>query len=458
LSIFVGRTQTAHEAVNNCVNFHGFSGASIGIYAVDLSTQKIVMHYQSERLLTPASTVKLFSTAFALNNLGASYQPITSLYYNGSIQDSILWGDIWIVGGGDMSLGSSDNGAFLSEWTTSIRSAGIRQINGNIYADGSNFGYQGVPQDWQWGDIGNYYGAHFSGLMLYKNTVEYHFKTEIAGRPAQLLYTVPQIDSLEFTNHIVASTKKGDNSIIFGSPYAYQREGRGTLPENSPDFVVKGSMPHPEQQLLFEFKRQLIADGLLHSGEMHSTKEFTGKQPSATWIKITDYYGKTVFQLATLTNYHSINVFAEGLMRLTAWVRFNKMHHNEACELMQSYWRNKLNSTALFLSDGSGLARTNAVSAKTLCDLLAYMYPNNFMTTLPIAGVSGTLRNIAKNQAAHNKIYAKSGSMRRVKAYAGYANHASGKDIAFAFVINNYTCTNKEATQQLEKLMNALVH
>jgi len=449
--------QTTQVALNSFVNYQGFVGASLGIYAIDVASNNIIMQYDKDRLLTPASTAKLFSTAFALNNLNDNYRPSTSLYYNGTIQDSVLTGDIWIIGEGDMTLGSDDKGAFLSLWTEQIRLAGMKTINGTIYADGSNFGYQDPPQDWQWGDIGNYYGTHFSGLMIYRNAIEYHFKTNKDGTPAQLLYTIPQIDPLKFKNYIVASTKKGDNSIIFGTPYSYIREGYGTIPEHSSDFIVKGSIPHPEQQLLSELKRQLDKDSIQHNGELIAIKDKPTPRPTNTWIKIIEHYGKTIREIASITNYNSVNVFAEGLMRLTALIKFNQQLHEDATQTMQRYWREKLNTQNLFLTDGSGLARTNAISAKTLCELLTYMNSKNFIETLPIAGVSGTMKNIAKNQAAHNKIYAKSGSMRRVRAYAGYATIQNNKKIAFAFLVNNYTCTNKQVTQQIEKLMNALV-
>jgi len=449
--------QTTQNVLKEFVNSKVFEGASLGIYAININTQEIIMQYDSDRLLIPASTAKLFSTAFAINNLGENYRPITSLYYNGEIQDSILNGDIWIVGEGDMSLGSNDKGEFLSLWTNAIRLAGINTINGTIYADGSNFGYQDPPQDWQWGDIGNYYGANFSGLMIYQNTVEYHFKTNNAGTTTQLLYTVPEIENLEFSNYIIASTKKGDNSIIFGTPYSYVREGRGTLPENENDFIVKGSLPNPEKQIINEFKRQLKNDSIKHVGQTIAIKDQQKDRPSKTWTKITDHYGKNIREIATQTNNYSINVFAEGLMRLTAYIKFNQKLHDQACQTMQNYWRNKLNTQHLFITDGSGLARTNAVSAKTLCKLLEYMNSKNFIETLPIAGVSGTMKNIAKNQEAQNKIYAKSGSMRRVRAYAGYAKGKNNNQIAFAVIVNNYTATNKQVVQQIEKIMNALV-
>lgn len=452
------------ELINKFVSNPSFTNASIGIYAIDTETKEVIMSFDPNRLLAPASTTKLFSTAYAIEELGGDYRLSTNIYYNGTLKEGILTGDIWIIGGGDMSLGSkflnsaATKSAFLVEWSNHLLAKGIKQIDGTIYVDGSKFGYEGVPDDWLWGDIGNFYGTHFSGAMIYDNLIEYHFKTGAAGKKAELIYTIPQQDSLVFINNILSSTKTGDNSYMFGAPYSYIREGRGELPQNKADFMVKGSLPNPELQLALEFRKTLIQLGIKHNGTVKSTRDNQGSLPETTWVKIFEHKGNTIKEIATQTNFESINVFAEGLMRVAAFYKSGKGTHDQATSLMQSYWRQKLATQALYLNDGSGLARTNAINAKTMCDLLIYMKKSTvFYETLPVAGVSGTLRGVAKNQAAHGKVHAKSGTMRRTKSYAGYVEANSGRKIAFAFIVNNYTCSNKEVVEKMEILMNALV-
>lgn len=452
--------------VSNFSQFSGFNNASISIYAVDVNSKDVLIDYESNRLLAPASTAKLFSTALALDVLGPKYQPTTSIYYDGIISDSILSGDIWIIGGGDMSLGSkyfnsTSRDEFLKDWVRAINKSGIKQIKGNIYVDGSDFGYEGVPDDWLWGDIGNYYGAQFTGAMIYDNILEYHFKTNASGSPTELISIFPEVDSLHFKNNILSSTRGGDNSYIFGAPYSNYREGRGTLPQNVTDFVVKGSLPDPELQLAKEVSRVLNQTNINHIGAFQSTRLISILRPINTWKKIIDYKGKSILELVKVTNFESVNIFAEGMMRLVAYEKEIGGTNAVASEYMQDYWKRKLGIDYLFLSDGSGLARTNAVTTKTFCNLLTYMNfsknGNEFYASLPVSGVSGTLKNVAKNQAAQGMIHAKSGTMRRVKSYAGYAEAKSGRRIAFAVIVNNYTCTNKEATQRMEELMNELI-
>ena len=81
---------------------------------------------------------------------------------------------------------------------------------------------------------------------------------------------------------------------------------------------------------------------------------------------------------------------------------------------------------------------------------------STFEKSLPVAGKSGTLSHLCKGTTAQGNIKAKSGTMTRVKSYAGYATSKSGKNLAFAFVVNNHTCTTRELEKKLEKLMVAL--
>jgi D-alanyl-D-alanine carboxypeptidase/D-alanyl-D-alanine-endopeptidase (penicillin-binding protein 4) len=79
-----------------------------------------------------------------------------------------------------------------------------------------------------------------------------------------------------------------------------------------------------------------------------------------------------------------------------------------------------------------------------------------FKATLPVAGKSGTLSSLCKNQLGEGRIIAKSGSMSRIKSYTGYIDSKSGKKIAFSITVNNYSCSSAAITAQIEKLLNAL--
>ena len=93
----------------------------------------------------------------------------------------------------------------------------------------------------------------------------------------------------------------------------------------------------------------------------------------------------------------------------------------------------------MILKDGSGLSRSNAISANHFCQLLTYMFKssnfNDFKETLPVAGKTGTIASLCKGQPGEGRIFAKSGTISKVKAYAGYVYSKSGKKLAFSISI-----------------------
>jgi D-alanyl-D-alanine carboxypeptidase/D-alanyl-D-alanine-endopeptidase (penicillin-binding protein 4) len=112
------------------------------------------------------------------------------------------------------------------------------------------------------------------------------------------------------------------------------------------------------------------------------------------------------------------------------------------------------------LNDGSGLSRQNAISAQHFCDLLKYMTtsPNYeiFRSTFPLAGKSGTISTLCKGAAGEGRVNAKSGTLKNIKAFSGYVDSKSGKKIAFALIVNNFSCSSNEITSKMEKVLNAL--
>lgn len=447
--------------------------ASIGFMAVDIESGDTILINNPNVSLPSASTAKLFSTASAIELLGPNYQPKTKIFIDGTISsEGILTGDIIIQGGGDASLGSKyfnapeNRGAFLTTITSAIKAKGIQSINGSIISDGSAFGYEGVPDNWAWSDIGNYYGSGASGLMLFDNMLEFHFKTSSRiGGPTTITKTYPEIDSLNVFNYVTSAKSSRDNAYIYGAPYSLDRFITGSIPYNRTDFVVKGSLPDPEkafgQLLLLELKKNNISfNGTILTGRSLNLVKSPIDYSSKT--EIASLKGKTIQTIVNKTNEKSINLFAETLVHLIGREKHSSKlgTNSNGIAVIDGYWRNKINTAGLYLNDGSGLSRSNAISPGHFIQLLSWMSKHEngeiFENSLPIAGETGTLRSVCKKQSAHGKLRAKSGTMRRIKSYAGYINSTSGKKIAFAIIVNNYTCSSRQLVKKMEPIFNAL--
>jgi D-alanyl-D-alanine carboxypeptidase/D-alanyl-D-alanine-endopeptidase (penicillin-binding protein 4) len=443
--------------------------ASISFKAVDVATGKELAVLNPKLTLTSASTTKLFSTAAALEILGPDYRPQTRIYIEGEIDENgTLHGNVWIRGGGDPSLGSTYNNEIpqqvcLTSWSDSLKNFGIKNITGSVIADGSDFEYSGVPDGWSWQDMGNYYGAGPAGICIYDNMLIYKFKTgNVINQPATLTSTFPNIGDLNFESYITSQPVKSDNSFIYGAPYSNNRFGTGALPLNQSAFEVKGSLPDPEYQLAVEFTNQLTSTGITIQGGPKCARLMPDldKYRYDKFRMLFTHSGMSVKDLVKNTNVYSLNLFAEQLLMLLSYHKNGVGSITESIKIVEGFWKPKMSSAGLVLRDGSGLSRTNSISSNHLVDLLMYMdtsdFANEFYTSLPISATNGTLAPLCKDNVCAGKVVAKSGTMSRVKSYAGYVNAISGKKIAFAIVINNFNSDGLVLREKLEAILDAL--
>lgn len=447
-----------------------FKNASISFMAVDCKTGEVLASKNPHLSISPASTTKLFSTATAFEYLGKDYQPSTRIYIDGTItKDSVLKGNLWIRGGGDVSLGSryyngdgKENDFFYS-WIDSLKTRGIKRIEGIVITDASEFGYEALPDGWAWGDIGNYYGAGPSGLPIYDNMLRYYFRTgKSPGQATQLIETFPTIPNLSFHNYIT-SGGSGDNSYIYGAPYSYDRFGTGTLGAGAARFTVKGSLPDPELQFAQEFTRILKEKGILLKDSCTTVRNMVKESSSVRYSTkkiLFTHKGKSLSSIAWWTNMKSVNLFAEQVL---CWIGYNESGNgstDKSLSILNNFWDNKFNTSGFYMKDGSGLSHNNAISAFHFCQLLKYMNNSKnkeaFYSTLPVAGVSGTVSSVCSNQAGDGRLHMKSGTLKRVKAYAGYVESKSGKKIAFAIIVNNFNCSSETTVEKMEKVFNVM--
>ena len=470
--VMFGQT-SVQTAVTSFANYWAFKNAGVTVTVRDLADGSIIASHNSDLALPPASIAKLFSTASAFEILGEKYTPKTELYTDGKINASgALEGNLYLRALGDPTLGSkyfNDDGAedqYLKGWVQDMKLAGIKEITGKVIVDGSAFGYQGCPEGWTWGDMGNYYGAGPSAVIINDNILQYYFKTSNIGKPSTLVRTVPEIDGLRLLNNIKGQNVSGDNSLIYGAPYSLDLYASGSLPYNRSSFMVKGTVPDPERLLSKKLYDAIMANGIKVSDGYEYGRNLqmtnTDLKPYSSMTLIKSWEGKTIEEIAFHTNMRSVNIFAEQLVCLIGYEKKGEGSTSNGLDFITDYWKEKLDLKHLYLHDGSGLSRTNAISSNQFTLLLKYMAGSEkydvFKSTLPTAGQSGTLRKVCKGQAADGRVFAKSGTMNRIKSYAGYVKSKSGKELCFSMTVNNYDCSNSVTVDQMEKLFNAMAN
>ena len=452
------------EWIEGFLNDEAVINSPYSICVSNLDSNETLLDVNSNLSIIPASTLKLITTATALKLLGPNFKFETTIWHNGSIVDGVLYGDLCITGGADPTLGSEymfgqNKNAFLQEWLAAVKTAGIKSIAGNIVVDPSIFNDQDVPQTWIWEDLGNYFGAAAQGIALYDNTFKIFFETDDSnGGETKITGTDPFIPNIDFTNYVRASNDPRDRAFVYGNPFDSKRIIKGTLPKGRSDFQIKASIPDPSYLLAYEFQKALWFDSITISGDILK-KQLVVKDsiPVNSIIKI--WKSPELQEIIKTLNYESVNLFAEHLCKYIGLTQLSDGSTKSGTKAIKSYWKKEgFDTEVMYLADGSGLSRANAISAKTLVDVLSEMQNDSilaesFLNSIPKTGMDGTQRYYFQNSFLKGKASAKSGSMTRVRSFAGYMTTQKGTNIAFAIIINNFNCGSFKMAGKMEKLI-----
>lgn len=457
-SSFAGAQQKFYENFNAFVSQPEYKNSFVGIHIEDVATGEIIFSHNGRKLMIPASTLKIVTSAAALEILGADYRFKTKIGFSGNIVNNKLDGNIIVVGGGDPALGSEyfrdeyQNPHFMDVWAEKIKSAGITEVNGNLIIDGSLYDTEKIPPTWIWEDTGNYYGAGASALTVYDNLFRISFLSpKTAGQKTEIISISPHIQGLEIVNNVLSSDINRDLAYVFGSPLDSKREITGTIPKNRKSFSIKAAVPNPEELLSKEFLAHLAKAGIFVRGEVKFEK-VNHDRFHTVYIQ----ESPILAHIIKVLNHQSINLFAEHLVKQIAAEKTGIGSREKGIEIIKEYWKSKELDTGFFMEDGSGLSHFNAISPVHLTSILNYMFKtsenrNAFYSSLASIG-DGTLKNFNSVNFPPESFKAKSGSMSRVRCFAGYLNTNSGKTLSFSIMINHFEGPVSKLNQAIEKL------
>lgn len=449
----------SNPAVDAFTRSKGFEGASIGLAVTDLQTGKNLVSYNPDLLLAPASTAKLISSGVALQLLGPDFHFETLMGYSGTIDKSkgILAGNLIIRGGGDPTLGSEwfeqelPANSVLPGLAQKVKSAGITTVAGDLVVDISGFQKWTLPASWSWNDVGNYYGAGPSAINLYDNSVKLFFNSpQQAGKPTEIVSTLPEMEEVEWTNEVKSSEINRDMAYVFGSPWDDKRITRGTIPARRTNFVVKASMPNPPLVFGNLLEKELRSQGVVVKGKVRISEQ------NEKMEVIHRLFSPPLAKVCSVFNHESVNLIGEALVMQLAYQKNGFGKHEDGMEILSAEMKKATKNTTFFLEDGSGLSRFTAISAKQMNDFLQFMHKGKngtvYRETLPVAG-TGTLRSFNRTAFPGNTLQCKSGSMARVRSYAGYLRCQSGREVAFTIIANNFSGTQQEVFRAIEDFL-----
>lgn len=440
--------------------------ASVGFIIKNIDNDSVVAQYQAEVCRNPASVTKLITTATALELLTDSFCFSTVVKMSGEIVDSVLQGNLYIQGGGDPSLESSFNpkkDQFYSVVADTLKAMGIKEISGRIIGDASLFQEDGAPLSWMVEDIGSSYSPTPSALSVHDNLLSFAITSDSSGFSISRVKPYTSLFQPEFQ-----MSQRRDQPLSWRfskSDFSWCPVVRGNLPLGTCQ-SFKTELSEPAYFLADSLKKLLILKEMIVPEGVTTTRWPDCDLSADTLFK--ELYRHTsapLVDICRVTNYKSLNLYAENIFQILSLNRDSVSPCSawSAALTVERYWKKKgLASERIFQVDGSGMSTKNAISPIFIVDLLTYMhqrssYSQAFLSTLPTAGKHGTVASFMKGTPLAGKTFLKSGSMERVKNYAGYI-FANGKKYAFCIFVSNFTGRANKVAQQISQLLNGVVN
>jgi D-alanyl-D-alanine carboxypeptidase/D-alanyl-D-alanine-endopeptidase (penicillin-binding protein 4) len=223
---------------------------------------------------------------------------------------------------------------------------------------------------------------------------------------------------------------------------------------------VRGSMPDPAWSCALTFTEFLVQQGIEVRMEASTARRLrlAGEAAPVGEKVLAINRSAALAEMAIRTNYKSINLFAEAMLKMVG-VRIEEEGSTvDGAKAVAALWKNRgVNLEGFRMEDGSGLSRSNALTARQLASILHHAsrgpVAEVFYRSLPTAGKSGTMRYIARETRAAGRVVGKSGTISGVRNYAGYVNGRSGKRYAYAILVNNFTQGKAKVKSQISRIM-----
>ena len=420
----------------------------------------------------PASNMKLFTTAVALDALGADYEYSTYLTLVGPVEDGVLDGHLWVTGRGDPSISDrfeGDRDAMMKRWAAELKRLGIRHVTGSVVGDDDYFDDVMRHPEWKKSHYMEWYGAPVSALSFNDNCLRVYWKPGPRVNAPALYSIDPDVSAMALVNGMKTASAKGTERRSYlphvGSGTA-EALGSIRITRKSPvsDWVP---VDNPTQFFAAAFRAVLVAEGITVDGpgvDQDDAKIKVG--PDTPVRRVAVHKSPTLSALVRVTNRHSQNFYAEMLLKTVGRER-QKMGSYEAGrkavgEFMKRW---KIDSKGFRQEDGSGLAATNAVTPRQFVDLLDVMdkHPaaEAFRDSLPVGGErGGSLRTrfqkTREQKALASSIAAKTGSINSVRALSGVCRPEGGEPFFFSVLLNDIPGAGYAGVPAIDEIATAL--
>lgn len=416
---------------------------SVAVYVRETGAAKSLLDHLSSQPLSPASTMKLVTTYAALELLGPIHTWQTGLYAESAPQNGVLEGDIYLKGSGDPALTIERFWLLLRD----LRLSGVRELRGNLVLDDSRFTVPG-------NDPGAFDNAPLRPYNVLPDALLVNFKsTRFRLLPAEngkgvRILADPAPPQLALDNRLrLVEGECGDwrEGIEAGAT----RNGGGTV-----NVSFSGDYPLACGEKTWHLS---LIDNPTYVGSLFRMlwEEAGGVLSGATKRGVTPPAARLLASaesrpLADIVR--DINKFSNNVMARQLLLTLGNGKTDAGTQAINAWLAEKsLRFAELVVDNGSGLSRRERISAEHLGELLlaAWRSPMmaEFVSSLPIAGIDGTMKKRLVERGVASHAHIKTGSLRGVKAIAGYVHDRKGRNVAVVFLINHPNAAAGQAAQ-----------
>jgi D-alanyl-D-alanine carboxypeptidase/D-alanyl-D-alanine-endopeptidase (penicillin-binding protein 4) len=459
----VGANELAQQ-IENAIDSSEFAYARWGICVISLANGAVVYQRDADKLFTPASNMKIYTTGVALDLLGADYRWRTSVYASAEPDSSgQIHGDLILYGRGAPDLvansNDSDRGS-LASLADQLYQKGIRRVDGNIIGDESYFRGDPLGDGWQWTDLQWYFGAEASALSINGNEVDVNVVPPERGSEQPAVKVSNAQANVVVQNRMGLADKEGRPTVGLHRGLSDNNlEVWGEFTPASKGFGARLSVHNPALWAARLFVDALKARGIAIGGEAQSRNARAPQNARFDPTKTSELAFVTsqpLSEVAKKTNKESVNLNAELILRTLGRERGamtavpeaagRERGDDETGLAVLRVWlaRAAIPSSHIALHDGSGLSRLDLVTPESSARLLAAMSRTGvagvFKDSLPIAGRDGTLAGRLGNLS--DRVWAKTGSLTYDNSLSGYLVTAKGELLAFSIMCNDQTSRN----------------
>jgi serine-type D-Ala-D-Ala carboxypeptidase/endopeptidase (penicillin-binding protein 4) len=460
---------------------------NIGIKIVSLDTNKVIFENDAEKYFIPASNMKSYTVATALEKLTPDFKFVTSVYSTAKPDvNGVIKGDVSIYGRGDVSISmaftqlnvlpnqvfsNADYLKVLEPLANKIVASGVKRIEGNLIADDSYFTGNAIPFSWEWDDLQWFSGAEVSALPVLENAIDLFVKQTAIGSPCA--YQIfPANSQFQVKNTCTTNAsgskrdlrieKKLDQNIL---------EISGTMPMDDKGFRGYITVSRPAG-LFIDLLRQLLQQkGVTVTGQNKiigaKDKTMLAVTSMTAPFELTRLESPPLNLIAAKTMKPSQNMFTETILRTLGEQIGDKtdpklMSDERGLKVVSNFLQSiGIAADAVIQHDGSGLSRHNLITPASNVQLYTYMSRSRFAQVwrdaLPIGAVDGTIKSRFINTLAANNVRAKTGTLDQVSSLTGYVTTSSGEKLVFSIIVNGVN-EGKLRTATIDEIVVALAN